>query len=79
MQTAVRLTSTIQPGGRIEISNPQLPSGRAVDIIILFQQEPESVRRSVIDVLAEAPGQMAFQSVEEADTYLREERDAWDR
>ncbi len=78
MQTALRLTGTVQPGGRVEIISPQLPAGRAVEVIILLPREAEADRRSVTDVLAEAPGHLAFQTAEEVDAYIREERDAWE-
>ena len=45
----------------------------------LFSQEADTVRRSVTDVLAEAPGHLAFQTAEEIEAYLRGERDAWER
>jgi len=79
MQTAVKVTTTVQSGGRIEIADPQLPLGKPVDVIVLFPQEADASRRSVVDVLAEAPGQLVFHSAEEVDAYIREERDAWDR
>ena len=79
MQTALRLTGTVQTGGRIEVSSPQLPSGRSVEVIVLFPQEAEVTRRSVADVLAEAPGHLAFQTAEEVEDYLREEHEAWER
>jgi len=50
-----------------------------VDVIVLFPQEADVSRRSVVDVLAEAPGHLAFHSAEEVDAYVREERDAWER
>lgn len=79
MQTAVKLTGTVQPGGRVEVSSPQLPSGKIVDVIVLFPQESDAARRSVTDILAEAPGRLAFQTAEDVDAYIREERDAWER
>ncbi|MBV9849996.1 MAG: hypothetical protein JO250_10025 [Armatimonadetes bacterium] len=78
MQSALKTTATVQPGGRVEITDAQLPAGEAVDIVILFYPAG-AARRSVRDVLAEAPGQLAFHTAAEVDTYLREERDAWDR
>ncbi len=36
-------------------------------------------RRSVVDVLAEVPGQRLFKTAEEVDAYVREERDTWER
>jgi hypothetical protein len=77
MQAALRLTTLVQPGGKIEITDSQLPDGQAVDVILLFPQQADASRRSVVEVLAEAPGHLAFQNAEEVDTYLREERDAW--
>ena len=79
MQTALRLIGTVQPGGRVEVSSPQLPSGKAVEVIVLFPQEAEVTRHSVADILAEAPGHLAFQTAEEVEAYLREEHDSWER
>ncbi len=79
MQAAMKVTTTVQLGGRIEIADPQLPTGKSVDVIVLFPQEADVSRRSVVDVLAEAPGHLAFHSAEEVDAYVREERDAWER
>ena len=77
MQTVVRLTGTVQPGGRVEVSSPQLPTGKSVEVIVLFPQETNVERRSVTDVLAEATGHLAFQTADEVDIYIRKERDAW--
>ena len=79
MQTALRLTGTVQAGGRVVVSSPQLPFGKAVEVIVLFPREVDIVRRSVTDVLAEAPGHLLFQNAEEVDAYIQEERDAWER
>ena len=79
MQAALRLTTWVQPGGKIEISDTQLPTGKPVDVIVLFTQLEDATRRSVVDILAEAPGHLAFQPAEEVDAYLREERNAWER
>jgi hypothetical protein len=79
MQAALRLTTWVQPGGKIEVSDTQLPAGESVDVIVLFPQPEDTARRSVVDILAEAPGHLAFDTAEEVDAYLREERDAWER
>lgn len=79
MQTALKLTSTVQPGGRIEIFSPQFPAGQAVDIIVVLPQVEAGTRQSVTDILAAAPGHLAFQNAEAVDAYAQEERDAWDR
>ncbi|MGI4788096.1 MAG: hypothetical protein ACRYFS_04520 [Janthinobacterium lividum] len=77
MQTALILTTTVQPGGKVEVSNPQIPSGNSAKIIALFPQEADIERRAVIDVLAEALGHLAFQTAKEVASYIQEERDAW--
>jgi hypothetical protein len=79
MQSTLRLSTTVLPGGRIEISDPQLPSGEAVDLIVLLPPAKSGSARSIVDVLREAPGHLVFQSAEEVEHYLREGRDAWER
>jgi hypothetical protein len=79
MQAALRVKTTVLPGGKIEISDPHLPSGEAVDVIVLFPEPLATLRRSILDVLAEAPGHVLFQTAEDVDAYLREERDSWER
>jgi hypothetical protein len=79
MQAALRITTTVHPGGRIEIEDPQLPSGEDVDVIVLFPGAPTAPRRSIGEVLTEAPGQLLFRTPTDVDDYLREERDAWER
>ena len=79
MQAALKLATTIQPGGKIEIHDWQLPVGEAVDVIVLFREASPDVRRSIVDVLAEAPGHLAFQDAEAVDAYVQEERDSWER
>lgn len=78
MQTALRLTGIVQPGSRAEVFSPSLPDGQAGDVIVLFSQPLSNKRRSVMDVLAEAPGHPAFQTAEEVETYVRKEREAGD-
>ena len=79
MQTALRLTSLVQSGGRVEVSSPQLTAGKTVEVIVLFPQETEAIRRSGVAGLADALGHLAFQTAEEVEAYLQEERDAWER
>ena len=78
MEAALRVTTLVLSGGRVEVTNTQLPTGTPVDVIILFPEARDAMRRSVEDVLAEAPGHLAFQNADEVDAYLREERESWD-
>lgn len=77
MQTALRITATIQSGGKIEISDPQLRAGETVEVIVLLPEIQQTVRRSALDILAEAPGHRLFKTPDEVEDYIREERDSW--
>ena len=79
MQNAWHLKATVQPGGRIEVTDTDLPSGTSVDIFVLPALPQRAHRRSAVDILAEAPGQRAFKTADEVDEYIRAERDSWDR
>ena len=76
MQKTLRVRATVQPGGRIEIVSPELQAGQTVDVVVI--NSSASVRRSVVDILDEAPGQLLFKSAQEVDDYLAEERASWD-
>ena len=78
MQAALHLTTTVHPGGRIEVTDAQLPAGERVEIIVLFPRS-DTTRRSVVEVLSEAPGGILFHTAEDVETYLREERQSWER
>lgn len=79
MQAALRMTAQVQVGGKIEVIDAQLPVGTSVEVIVLLPQSTPQARRSILDILADAPGHLAFETAEEVDAYLRAERDAWDR
>ncbi len=79
MQSALRISTRVQPGGRVEITDSQLLAGQSVDVIALPPAVEETRCHSIMDVLTKAPGHLAFKTAEEADAYLREEREAWER
>jgi hypothetical protein len=81
MQTALRMTTKVQTGGKVELIVPQLPSEEMVEVIILFPLTETALstspKRSVLDILAEAPGHRLFQTAADVDQYLLEEHGAW--
>jgi hypothetical protein len=80
MQPAMHLKTTILPGGKIEVNDLNSLVGEWVDVFVLLPHSTATkTRRSALDVLAEAPGQSIFKTVEEVDAYIKEERDSWDR
>ena len=75
MQKVLRLKTTVLPGGKIEIVDSELPVGEAVDVVVKHPTKPAP--RSAVDILDEAPGHLLFESAEDVDSYLREERASW--
>jgi len=75
--TAIRVKTQVQAGGKIEITEAQLPEGEGVDVLIFVVPTPGS-RPSILDVLADAPGHLAFQTAAEVDAYVRQEREEWE-
>lgn len=54
MQKALHIRTTVQPGGKIEIVDQELPVGEDVDVVVSSASPLE--RRSAVDILEEAPG-----------------------
>jgi hypothetical protein len=79
MGTVIHTRAVVGPDGVIEIRAPELTPGQEVAITIEAQAEPEEKKRRAIEYLAEMPGHLQFQTAEEVDAYIREERDSWDR
>ena len=77
MHKAWHVRTTVLPGGKIEIVDQELPVGESVDVVV--SQSPASERRSVVDILDEAPGHLVFKTAADVATYLAEEKEAWGR
>ena len=75
MTRAIKEQVTIKPGGLVEFRHPDLPAGAVVEVIVLVKEltdEPPSLTSLI------GTGKRMFGSQEEADAYLRRERDSWD-
>ena len=80
MQTALRLETTVLPGHRLEITAPELPEGAKVEVIVVLPERQELRRISMLEFLATLPpGPLLFKTPEDANRYLQEERDSWER
>lgn len=77
MQETFHRTATVKPGGRIELVNPALRSGEIVQVTVRHKIPVEG--RSIVDVLAKAPGHRIFKTAEDVRAYMDEEKAAWDR
>jgi hypothetical protein len=80
MQTTLRIETTILPGHRLEVSDPKLPEGAKVEVIVVLPENPARARRSMLEFLATLPpGPLLFKTPEDANRYIQEERDSWER
>ncbi len=77
MQKALHIRTTVQPGGRIVIEDQELQAGENVDVVV--SRPSASERRSIIDILEEAPGGLVFRTAADVAAYLKEEKEAWGR
>ena len=78
MATQVRVKTVVLPGGKKEISTPELIPGRRATVVITIEDNETIEQPHVIDILKTLAGHRLYQSAEEVDTYIREERDAWE-
>jgi hypothetical protein len=76
MTTVYRHTTTVGPGGVVEIRDPALPEGRTVQVTVLLE-EPQDQSSGLLRFLGAAPG--LYPTPEDADAFIRAERDAWER
>lgn len=77
MQRLLHIRVTVLPGGKIEIMDERLPVGESVEVVV--SQPSASRRRSIVDILEEAPGHLIFTSAEDVAAYLAEEKGVWGR
>ena len=76
MTNAIRQRVTVQPGGVIEVRSPELTAGARAEVIILLEEPQETPRRSLRSIIGSGKG--CFATPEEADAFLRQERDSWE-
>ncbi len=79
MSTEVRVKTVVLPGGRIEITTPELIPGRRATVVITIEDNETMEQSHVIDILKTLTGRRLYQSAEEVNAYIREERDVWER
>ena len=73
----VRVETIVLPGGKIEISTPELIAGQHATVVVRVEDNESVEPRHVIDILRTLSGHQIFQNAEEVNTYLHEERDSW--
>jgi hypothetical protein len=82
MVAAIKQTVTVGPGGVVQVTSPELQPGTRAEVIVLVQSvdqksEPSADEAPLTSFIGSGKG--SFSSIEEADAFIRNERDAWDR
>ncbi|MGH7137766.1 MAG: hypothetical protein ACREHD_18615 [Pirellulales bacterium] len=74
----MRLQTTVLPGHRIEFSSPDLADGDTVEVIVM--SGATAPRRTMLELLQSLPnGPQLFATPQDADRYLLNERQSWER
>ena len=82
MQNTLRLETTVLPGHRLEIRDPELPDGVKVQVVVVVPEQPTQHRMSMLaflETLPSGPSPRAFLTWEEYEEHLQKEKDAWER
>lgn len=78
MQSALRITTKVLPGNKVEIQLPPGSVGEEVEVFVILPEKPQPGRRRVLELLEEIRSRHASRTVEEIDRELQAERDSWD-
>jgi hypothetical protein len=79
MQSALRITTKVLPGRRIEIDIPEGEVGEDIEVIVMLPEKLKPPQRRALEILAAAHKLGPFRSIEAIDRDLQAERDSWDR
>jgi hypothetical protein len=78
MQSALRITTKVLPGNKIEINLPDSTIGEDIEVIVVLPENPKKNKRRALEILDAAHKLGPFRTPEEVDRYIQEERDSWD-
>ena len=78
MQSAIRITTKVLPGDKLEIQLPPGAVGEEVEVFVILPEKPQPGRRKVLEFIEEIRSRHASRTVEEIDRELQAERNSWD-
>ena len=78
MQSAIRITTKVLAGNKLEIQVPPGSVGEEVEVFVIIPEKLQGGRRKVLALLTEIRGRHVSRTVEEIDRELQEERNSWD-
>jgi hypothetical protein len=78
MQSAIRITTKVLAGNKLEIQVPPGSVGEEVEVFVIIPEKPPGGRRKVLELLTEIRSRNVSRTVEEIDRELQEQRNSWD-
>ena len=72
MQSAIRITTKVLAGNKLEIQVPPGSVGEEVEVFVIIPENPEGGRRKVLQLLTEIRSRHVSRTVEEIDRELQE-------
>ena len=78
MQSAIRITTKVLVGNKLEIEVPPGSVGEEVEVFVIIPEKLQGGRRKVLELLTEIRSRHVSRTVEEIDQELQEERNSWD-
>jgi hypothetical protein len=79
MLNAIKQEVTVLPNGVVPFRSPELRAGSRVEVIVLLKETSPSPprKRSLLSFMGKGKG--AFATPEQADAFIRQERDTWEK
>ena len=77
MQSALRITTKVLSGGKVELRLPLESVGDEVEVFIVLPEKPQPKQQPVLEFFAEIHRQGPFRTPEEIDRDIQMEKDAW--
>ena len=71
MQSAIRITTKVLAGNKLEIQVPPGSVGEEVEVFVIVPEKPHSRRRKVLELLTEIRSRHVSRTVEEIDRELQ--------
>ena len=75
MQSALRKTVMVKHGGLIEFRAPELAEGTTAEVIVIVDTAPSEPPHRLAEIIGKAKG--GFTSSDDADEFVRHERNSW--
>ena len=72
MQSAIRITTKVLAGNKLEIQVPPGSVGEEVEVFVIIPEKPQGLRRKVLELLTKIRSRHVSRTVEEIDRELQE-------